>query len=152
MLWRSKSRKSGTDNQTDNRITLENQQEMESVQQQETIIETKPPEEKTAEEKPMSREELLKQSEEARKLYENIINLRKSVKSLRIEDDEAETAMKADVRTEDSQEVLAAKKAIMERARADEEKEKNVRMKYEEESFRFSRKNLRLKRLRKRLL
>lgn len=81
----------------------------------------------------MSREEFLAQNEDAKKIYEDILSLRKSVENLRNDDlsIEVEPAqevsgqdVKKDIYLEDTEEIIAAKQAIIEQAKRDAEKER----------------------------
>ena len=81
----------------------------------------------------MSTEEFLAQNEDAKKIYEDILSLRKSVENLRNDDlsIEVEPAqevsgqdVKKDIYLEDTEEIIAAKQAIIEQAKRDAEKER----------------------------
>ena len=84
----------------------------------------------------MSREEFLAEDAEAKKVYDEIMNLRKSVETLRSADSPvSETETEGDsVRggtggtyLEETEEVIAAKQAIIDRARMDAEKARKER-------------------------
>ena len=98
MLRRSNEGKNKPDNQTENRITLDDDK----------------------------RRELFEQNAEAREIFERIQSLRQSVNALK--ESEAKAAEKLEVHTEkiqleESEEILAAKKAIIEQAKKDAEAE-----------------------------
>lgn len=79
----------------------------------------------------ISREELMAQNEEARKIFEDIKSLRESVESLKNEEMDILADPKprqepaaSDLVIEDTEEILAAKQAIIEQARKDAEEER----------------------------
>ncbi len=101
MLWRSNKGKNKPDDQTENRIALED----------------------------YTKEELLKQNADAKKMFDDIRNLREKVTTLK----ETELGVKLEAQPEEdkakvylneSDEIIAAKKAILERARKDAEEKK----------------------------
>ena len=84
----------------------------------------------------MSREEFLAEDAEAKKVYDEIMNLRKSVETLRSADSPvSETETEGDsgrggtggTYLEETEEVIAAKQAIIDRARMDAEKARKER-------------------------
>ena len=78
----------------------------------------------------ISKEELMAQNEDARKIFEDIRSLRESVEALKGEDmdvladSEPRQEPAKDLIIEDSDEILAAKQAIIEQARKDAEEER----------------------------
>ena len=87
----------------------------------------------------ISREELIAQNEDAKKVYEEILSLRKSVEALKNEDMDvlAETPAAKEapqppqsaetMQEEDSEEIIAARQAIIDQARRDAEEERRKR-------------------------
>lgn len=76
----------------------------------------------------MSKEDLFAQDEDARKIYEEIQSLRKSVETLKNDDVSIDLnssdAEKKDIYLEDTEEIIAAKQAIIEQAKKDAERER----------------------------
>ena len=82
----------------------------------------------------MSREELLASDADAKRIYEDIMNLRKSVRTLKTDDlsidlkksnaDGQPKSGKGDIVLEDTEEIIAAKQAIIEQARKDAEEKR----------------------------
>ena len=81
----------------------------------------------------MSREEFLAQNDDAKKIYEDILSLRKSVESLKNDDLSIEVesskeppkqGVKKEIYLEDTEEIIAAKQAIIQQAKRDAEKER----------------------------
>ena len=148
MFWRSKSGKDRADNQTENGMSPEQQQNTEERASDEEadiqMRDTSEPSEDIGAES-FSREDILKQDEKAREMYESIIGLRKSLESLKRENpfdssQDGKKSAKSDV-AEESEEVIAAKQAIIERAKEDkkrelerqeEERQRQIRMRQEE--------------------
>lgn len=82
----------------------------------------------------MSREELFSHDESAKKIYEDIMSLRKSVQTLKDDElsidltpsgeDSQQEAGKKDIYLEDTEEIIAAKQAIIQQAKRDAEEER----------------------------
>lgn len=138
MFWRSKSGKNRADDKTENGISPEKQKEKESGKHSSDNYYN--------DEEKRRREEILMQDDKAREMYESIVHLRKKLESLKNEnlfndpENSGNKELKKEV-SEESEEILAAKQAVIEHARADkrkeiqkrkEEKQRMIKMRQEE--------------------
>lgn len=132
MFWRNKPGKNRIDEKS--KQQLNNQSQQDSREQEQAPAQAEETEDAYQQESPsITREELLMQNEDARKMFESIKSLRQSVEAIKSDDsiafsEEVElknTASKEpSVTIKESEEIIAAKQAILEKAREDEERER----------------------------
>lgn len=132
MLWRNKSGKNRNDEGPENKlnenhIETETQKKNEGASAEQMEGTAISHEEVYGEKEPeMTKEELIRQNEDARKVFESIKELRKSVETIKVEniDEEIKIPSAGQVKLEESPEIIAAKQAIFQRAKEDSEGEK----------------------------
>ncbi|MFR6257458.1 MAG: peptidoglycan DD-metalloendopeptidase family protein [Anaerovoracaceae bacterium] len=139
MFWRNKPGKNRTDENPKKQLNNQQPPEQEQTGQNAETVKAEDKDKNPAKDDiPMTREELLMQNEDARKVFESIKSLRKSVEAIKVEDsadisaelpgntqkkqEQGSPASGLDIK--ESEEIIAAKQAILERAKEDAERER----------------------------